>query len=197
VPDGVALPPLKMRDGAPNGYHYDPELGYHCHGARAEGRTIIIEDFINADPAFDFLVDHPRTMAYVHEVVKEKPSINNTEIRCRYHGNQSGSHGSGSVVSRKYRYDYRPESGIECGMVRMVCEFQPAALLYERTVDVVSPAEPPCVLWQISCGTTTTQVAHSAWRRPATRLTCLCPRSTSATQTWTRPWSGSRSRQAT
>ena len=126
MPDGVALPPLKMRDGAPNGYHYDPELGYHCRGARAEGQTIIIEDFINADPAFDFLVDHPRTMAYVHEVVKEKPSINNTEIRCRYRGNQSGSHGSGSVVSRKYRYDYRPESGIECGMVRMVCESQPA-----------------------------------------------------------------------
>ena len=126
MPDGVALPPLKMRDGAPNGYHYDPELGYHCNGARAEGQTIIIEDFINADPAFDFLIDHPRTMAYVHEVVKEKPSINNTEIRCRYHGNQSGSHGGGEVVSRKYRYDYRPESGIECGMVRMVCESQPA-----------------------------------------------------------------------
>ena len=129
VPDGVALPPLKMRRGGmADGfrYHYDPELGYHCSGARAEGQTIIIEDFINADPAFDFLVDHPRTMAYVHEVVKEKPSINNTEIRCRYRGNQSGSHGSGSVVSRKYRYDYRPESGIECGMVRMVCESQPA-----------------------------------------------------------------------
>eukprot|EP01050_Picozoa_sp_SAG11_P025031 SAG11_NODE_5517_length_1538_cov_1.808895_1_plen_108_part_00 len=52
--------------------------------------------------------------------MREKPSINNTEIRCRYRGNQSGSHGSGAVVSRKYWYDYRPESGIECGMVRMV-----------------------------------------------------------------------------
>ena len=54
------------------------------------------------------------------EVVKESPTINNSEIRCRYRGNFSGSHGSGSVVPRKYRYEYRPESGIECGMVRMV-----------------------------------------------------------------------------
>eukprot|EP01050_Picozoa_sp_SAG11_P025032 SAG11_NODE_5517_length_1538_cov_1.808895_2_plen_77_part_00 len=55
-------------------YHYDPELGYHCHGARDEGQTIIIEDFLNADAAFDFLVGHPRTMAYVHEVYTPRPT---------------------------------------------------------------------------------------------------------------------------
>jgi hypothetical protein len=66
------------------------------------------------------LVNHPKTMGYVHEVVKEKPSINNSEIRCRYRGNQSGSHGSGPHVSRKYEYKYEPQAGIDCGMVRMV-----------------------------------------------------------------------------
>lgn len=123
LPDGAGqhevAPPIKH---GPNGgvYHYDPVLGYHAQGGSAEGQTIIIEDFFNGDSAFDCLVNHERTMKYVHEVVKEGPTINNSEIRCRYRGNASGAHGSGSVVSRKYRYDYRPESGIECGMVRMV-----------------------------------------------------------------------------
>ena len=119
LPNGEPTVPLKQSPWGAT-YHYDHELGYHCQGARDEGRTIIIEDFFNADPRFDFLVDHPRTMAYVSEVVKERPSINNSEIRCRYRGNQSGSHGSGPHVSRKYQYKFEPDAGIDCGMCRMV-----------------------------------------------------------------------------
>lgn len=98
-------------------YHASP-LGYHANGSNAEGQTLIIEDFWNADPAFDALVNHPRTMKYVHGVVKERPTINNSEIHIRYRGNQTGMHGGGPT-SGKYRYSYGPQ-GIACMMVRMV-----------------------------------------------------------------------------
>jgi hypothetical protein len=49
LPGGEPVPPLKKSPWGAT-YHYDTELGYHCQGARAEGRTIIIEDFFNADP---------------------------------------------------------------------------------------------------------------------------------------------------
>ncbi len=100
--------------------HRNPERGYHVHGEQAEGKTIIIEDFWNADPAFDFLIDLPGTMEYVNAVVRGRPTINNSEIRIRYRGNQSHSHGSGARPNNhKYRYNYDGES-IDCMMVRMV-----------------------------------------------------------------------------
>ncbi|MDE2774664.1 MAG: phytanoyl-CoA dioxygenase family protein [Chloroflexota bacterium] len=99
-------------------YRHHPEKGYFVSGAREEGDTLIIEDFYNADPAFDILIDHPPTMKYIRAIVKERPTINNSEIRIRYPGNQTGSH-MGGPVSRKHRY-YYSDQGIDCMMVRTV-----------------------------------------------------------------------------
>ncbi|MDE2638026.1 MAG: phytanoyl-CoA dioxygenase family protein [Chloroflexota bacterium] len=99
-------------------YRHNAEKGYFVSGAREEGNTLIIEDFYNADPAFDILIDHPPTMKYIRAIVKERPTINNSEIRIRYPGNQTGSH-MGGPVSPKHRY-YYSDQGIDCMMVRMV-----------------------------------------------------------------------------
>ena len=50
---------------------------------------MIIEDFFNGDSAFDMLVDHAPTMDYIRAIVPERPTINNSEIRIRYPGNQT------------------------------------------------------------------------------------------------------------
>lgn len=99
-------------------YRHDAERGYFATGAREHGDTLIIEDFFNADPAFDMLIDHAPTMAYISAIIQERPTINNCEIRIRYPGNQTGSH-MGGPVGRKHRY-YYTSRGIDCMMVRMV-----------------------------------------------------------------------------
>src|SRR4051812_34106448 len=50
-------------------YHASP-MGYHANGRSGLGETLLIEDFFNADPAFDLLVNHPRTMSYIHNIVQ-------------------------------------------------------------------------------------------------------------------------------
>ena len=100
-------------------YHREPDLGYHVHGARAEQSTVIIEDFWNADPAFDVLIGHQPTMKYVNSVIQGRPTINNSEIRIRYRGNQSTNHGGTRAANGKYRYLVN-QHGIDCMMVRMV-----------------------------------------------------------------------------
>ncbi len=99
-------------------YRHNSERGYFASGAREEGNTLIIEDFFNADPVFDVLINHEPTMAYIRAIVQERPTINNSEIRIRYPGNQTGSH-MGGPVGRKHRYYYSSQ-GIDCMMVRMV-----------------------------------------------------------------------------
>ncbi|HEY3329036.1 MAG TPA: phytanoyl-CoA dioxygenase family protein [Capsulimonadaceae bacterium] len=99
-------------------YHRDADLGYHAQGSSADGKTLIIEDFFNADRAFDFLVDHPRTMAYINGIVQGRVRINNSEIRLRYHGNATGSH-MGGPIAHKYRYAFN-SNGPDCMMVRMI-----------------------------------------------------------------------------
>ncbi len=99
-------------------YRHNADKGYFVSGAREEGNTLVIEEFFNIDPAFDVLVNHAPTMAYIHAVVKERPTINNSEIRIRYPGNQTGTH-MGGPVSWKHLYAYTPR-GIDCMMVRMV-----------------------------------------------------------------------------
>ena len=114
----VDLPPRKYSGWGGN-YHANQEKGYHVQGAREEGQTIIIEDFWNADPAFDFLVGHEPTMQYANTVILGRPTINNSEIRIRYRGNASGSHGGHRADNSKYRYQFGGE-GIDCAMVRMI-----------------------------------------------------------------------------
>ena len=79
----------------------------------------MVEDFWNSNRTFDVLVNHERTMEYVQSVIQERPTINNSEIRIRYRGNASGTHGGGDEVSRKYRYRHI-STGIDCMMVRMI-----------------------------------------------------------------------------
>ncbi len=114
---GVGRPPDKISAYGLE-YRHDAERGYFVSGDREEGNTLIIEDFYNADPVFDILIDHPPTMAYIRAIIQERLTINNSEIRIRYPGNQTGSH-MGGHVGRKHRYYYSGQ-GIDCMMVRMV-----------------------------------------------------------------------------
>ena len=91
-------PPRKISAWGPE-YHMNHERGSHVHGKFTEGESIIIEDFWNADPIFDNLINHGPTMQYIHEVIKTRPTINNSEIRIRYHGNKTKSHGGNTTKS--------------------------------------------------------------------------------------------------
>src|SRR5260370_33512503 len=113
----VGLPPEKKRSWGPI-YHANAERGYHVNGSSDHGKAMIIEDFFNADPAFDFLVDHPRTMEYIRSIVQGPVRINNSEIRLRFPGNATGTH-MGGPISHKYRYGFNAQ-GIECIIVRMI-----------------------------------------------------------------------------
>ena len=99
-------------------YHRNPERNYHTWGERTHGKTLMVEDFWNATPAFDFLINHARTMAYINAVVRGRATINNSEIRIRYPGNATGAH-MGGPISHKYRYSFF-NGEIDCMMVRMV-----------------------------------------------------------------------------
>ena len=72
-------------------YHANEERGYHVDGSGAYGEALIIEDFFNADPVFDLLVNHPRTMGYIRGIVQGPVRINNSEIRLRFPGNATGT----------------------------------------------------------------------------------------------------------
>lgn len=113
----VTQPPRKKSPWGPD-YHFNPDKGYYVQGERKDGSTLIIEDFFNADPAFDLLVQHPPTMDLICGIVQERPTINNSEIRIRYPGNQSRTH-MGGPIANKYRYSYNAQ-GINCMMTRMV-----------------------------------------------------------------------------
>ena len=99
-------------------YRHNPEKGYFVSGRREEASTLLIEEFFNLDRAFDVLVDHAPTMSYIRAIVQERPTINNSEIRIRYPGNQTAAH-CGGPVGLKLRYYYNAR-GINCMMVRMV-----------------------------------------------------------------------------
>jgi len=99
-------------------YRHNAEKGYFVSGAGGEGNSLLIDEFFNMDPAFDVLVNHAPTMAYIRAIVQERPTINNSELRIRYPGNQTGAH-CGGPVGLKLRYNYNSR-GINCMMVRMV-----------------------------------------------------------------------------
>ena len=52
-------------------------------------------------------------------MIQGRPTINNSEIRIRYRGNQSTNHGGTRAANGKYRYLVN-RHGIDCMMVRMV-----------------------------------------------------------------------------
>ena len=102
--------------------HFNSERGYHVGGGHQYGQSLLIEDFFNFDKAFDFLVNHPKTMSYISKIVQPTSSdgiaINNSELRVRYSGNYTGAHGGGPT-SHKYRYAANAK-GINCMMVRII-----------------------------------------------------------------------------
>ncbi|MDA0840704.1 MAG: phytanoyl-CoA dioxygenase family protein [Planctomycetota bacterium] len=99
--------------------HFNEAKGYFVHGSNQKGATLLVEDFWNSSSAFDFLVNHPRTLDYVNAAVQPRATINNSEIRIRYRGNQSKSHGGSRKENQKYSYRVN-QSGIDCMMVRMI-----------------------------------------------------------------------------
>ncbi|MEE2993425.1 MAG: phytanoyl-CoA dioxygenase family protein [Gemmatimonadota bacterium] len=114
----VNQPPRKKSAWGPE-YHHNVDRGYYTQGSNEAGRTLMIEDFWNADARFDLLVNHARTMACIDAIVQDRPTVNNSELRIRYNGNQSGTHGGTRMAGRKYRYEYN-QNGIDCMMVRMI-----------------------------------------------------------------------------
>lgn len=114
----VDQPPRKKSAWGPE-YHHNTERGYFTQGSNEEGKTLMVEDFWNADERFDVLVNHEPTMRYIKAIVQERPTVNNSEIRIRYKGNQSGTHGGTRMANNKYRYSFN-QKGIDCMMVRMI-----------------------------------------------------------------------------
>lgn len=113
----VDLPPRRISLWGVD-VHYNPERGYYAHGSGGSGNTLIVEDFFNTDPAFDFLVNHSQTMDYIRNIVQGPVRINNSELRVRYSGNATGVH-MGGPIDHKYRYSFNGR-GIDCMMVRMI-----------------------------------------------------------------------------
>lgn len=113
----VDLPPRKLSSRGRE-YHVNEEKGYHVNGSDTEGKTLIIEDFWNADSDFDCLISHEKTFSYVEAVVNGRYTINNSEIRIRYKGNVSSSHGGTRPENKKYQYTFTDR--IDCMMVRMI-----------------------------------------------------------------------------
>jgi hypothetical protein len=114
----LSKPPRKDSPWGWGQYHVNTERGYHTSGEKARGKSLIIEDFWNASPAFDFLINHAKTMDYIRPIIQETPTINNSEIRIRYPQNATGTH-MGGPIGHKYRYAFT-KGQIDCMMVRMV-----------------------------------------------------------------------------
>jgi len=130
----LALPPRKQSIWGQN-YHRNEEKGYHTNGGNGQGQTILIEDFFNSDPAFDFLINHPKTIDYIAKIVQGRIRINNSEIRLRYPSNASVTH-MGGPIDHKYRYGFNGK-GIDCMMVRMI--YFPHAVTNEEGAFSVVP----------------------------------------------------------
>jgi hypothetical protein len=87
-------------------YRFDEK--YHCHsykGVAGGGLQYVIDDFLNASPAFDSLVNHERTMGYVREMVAGPVRIGSSELRYRYRSNRTDTHMGGKMdVRNRYQF---------------------------------------------------------------------------------------------
>lgn len=116
--ENLTKPPRKDSPWGWAQYHRSPDRGYHASGQKGEGKSLIIEDFWNASAAFDVLINHDKTMAYINAIIMGTATINNSEIRIRYPKNATGTH-MGGPIGHKYRYAFT-NGQIDCMMVRMV-----------------------------------------------------------------------------
>jgi hypothetical protein len=89
-------------------YHYDAELGtssYQAHDNVSNGPQYVVDDFLNADPAFDLFVGHPRTIDYIQEMTESPFQIAGSELRYRHKGSITGTHMGGPIDARnEYRF---------------------------------------------------------------------------------------------
>jgi hypothetical protein len=104
-------------------YAYTASLGPRGQGPDRYGETLYVGGFLNANPAFDVLVDHPATMAIIRDVIQGPIGIMNLELRVRWKGNSTVAH-FGGPAEHLYRYSFNPD-GIDCVMVRMVYFLHP------------------------------------------------------------------------
>lgn len=105
--DGVRTQPMYNSLQFKMDYHYDPELGTSSYVANhgGGGPQYVVDDFLNADPAFDLFVGHPRTMSYVREMTETPCKIMSSELRYRHRGNITGTH-MGGPIDRRNRYTF-------------------------------------------------------------------------------------------
>jgi hypothetical protein len=99
-------------------YRHDPQRGLLVSGAQGAGRTVVIEDFWNADAEFSLLLDHAPTLAIARAAIRGRIGINNSEVRVRHAGNHTGAH-MGGPLSQKYMYRH-DGAGFDCAMVRFI-----------------------------------------------------------------------------
>ena len=81
---------------------------HQCYGYKhtgGGGLQIVIDDFLNASPAFDSLVGHAATMAYVDELCVGPNWVGSSELRYRYKSNETHSHMGGHMDMRN-RYQF-------------------------------------------------------------------------------------------
>lgn len=88
-------------------YHYDEELGTSHYDSNHGGAGVqyVVDDILNADPAFDLFVGHVPTMNYIREMVESPVRISSSELRYRHKGNITGTHMGGPTdVRNEYRF---------------------------------------------------------------------------------------------
>jgi len=87
-------------------YHYDEKLGTSSYkNDWGGGLQYIVDDFLNASSAFDSLVGHERTMAYMPALAMGPFQIGGSELRFRYRGNMTLTH-MGGVIDPRNRYEF-------------------------------------------------------------------------------------------
>jgi hypothetical protein len=101
-------------------YHYDEEAGCSSCSSNHGGGGIqyVVDDFLNADPSFDVLVNHEPVMKYLREMIAGpgEVSITSSEMRFRHRGNITGSHMGGPIDARnQYRFVGREMLDPACG----------------------------------------------------------------------------------
>jgi hypothetical protein len=90
-------------------YHYDEALGCSSYSSNhgGGGMQYVVDDFLNADPAFDVFVGHEPVMTYLREMLAGPGlmRLTSSELRYRHRGNITGSHMGGPIDARnQYRF---------------------------------------------------------------------------------------------
>jgi hypothetical protein len=87
-------------------YHYDEKTGTSSYSSNDGGGVqYIVDDFLNADPAFDLFVRHERTLEYLRELAEPPLKIVSSELRYRHRGNITATH-MGGPIDRRNRYTF-------------------------------------------------------------------------------------------